>query len=205
MGGPALHVSYLTEGLTARGYETTLLAGQLARGEDSMAFVADDLKIPVRNDPAAPPRDLPDLRPDRDPPDRPRDPARPAADPAYPYREGRSRRSRGGVARRRCPPTHHRAHVSRACSSRLFRSGPHRVLPEDRTGSGSAHEPSGGGEPRGARRPRRPGRRAGKQVLGDPARHRPADAGGEPRRARGADGACSASRNRRSWSAGSAG
>ena len=51
MGGPALHVSYLTEGLTARGYETTLLAGQLARGEDSMAFVADDLKIPVRNVP----------------------------------------------------------------------------------------------------------------------------------------------------------
>jgi glycosyltransferase involved in cell wall biosynthesis len=51
MGGPALHVSYLTEGLAARGYETTLLAGQLARGEDSMAFVADDLAIPVRNVP----------------------------------------------------------------------------------------------------------------------------------------------------------
>jgi glycosyltransferase involved in cell wall biosynthesis len=51
MGGPALHVSYLTDGLAARGYETTLLAGQLARGEDSMAFVAQDLAIPVRNVP----------------------------------------------------------------------------------------------------------------------------------------------------------
>jgi glycosyltransferase involved in cell wall biosynthesis len=49
MGGPALHVSYLTKGLAERGYETTLLAGQLARGEDSMAFIAHDLAIPVRN------------------------------------------------------------------------------------------------------------------------------------------------------------
>ncbi len=41
MGGPALHVAYLTEGLTRRGYDTTLVSGSLARGEDSMAFVAD--------------------------------------------------------------------------------------------------------------------------------------------------------------------
>jgi glycosyltransferase involved in cell wall biosynthesis len=41
MGGPALHVAYLTEGLTKRGYDTTLVAGSLARGEDSMAFVAE--------------------------------------------------------------------------------------------------------------------------------------------------------------------
>jgi glycosyltransferase involved in cell wall biosynthesis len=41
MGGPALHVAYLTEGLRKRGYDTTLVAGSLARGEDSMAFVAD--------------------------------------------------------------------------------------------------------------------------------------------------------------------
>ena len=41
MGGPALHVAYLTEGLGKRGYDTTLVAGSLARGEDSMAFVAD--------------------------------------------------------------------------------------------------------------------------------------------------------------------
>ena len=47
MGGPALHVAYLTEGLRKRGYETTLVAGSLARGEDSMAFVADERGVDV--------------------------------------------------------------------------------------------------------------------------------------------------------------
>src|SRR5438067_6240083 len=47
MGGPALHVAYLTAGLAERGYETTLVAGSLARGEDSMAFVADELGLDV--------------------------------------------------------------------------------------------------------------------------------------------------------------
>ncbi len=47
MGGPALHVAYLTAGLKERGYDTTLVAGSLARGEDSMAFVADDLGVEV--------------------------------------------------------------------------------------------------------------------------------------------------------------
>jgi len=47
MGGPALHVAYLTAGLRERGYDTTLVAGTLARGEDSMAFVAHDLDVPV--------------------------------------------------------------------------------------------------------------------------------------------------------------
>ena len=36
MGGPALHVTYLADGLRDRGYDTTLVAGSLARGEDSM-------------------------------------------------------------------------------------------------------------------------------------------------------------------------
>jgi glycosyltransferase involved in cell wall biosynthesis len=40
VGGPALHVAYLTEGLAARGYDTTLVAGSLAHGEQSMAYVA---------------------------------------------------------------------------------------------------------------------------------------------------------------------
>jgi glycosyltransferase involved in cell wall biosynthesis len=40
VGGPALHVAYLTEGLASRGYETTLVAGSLAFGEESMAHVA---------------------------------------------------------------------------------------------------------------------------------------------------------------------
>ena len=47
MGGPALHVAYLTAGLRERGYDTTLVAGTLARGEDSMAFVADELGVEV--------------------------------------------------------------------------------------------------------------------------------------------------------------
>jgi glycosyltransferase involved in cell wall biosynthesis len=47
MGGPALHVSYLTAGLQSRGYETTLVAGSLARGEGSMSFVAEELGVEV--------------------------------------------------------------------------------------------------------------------------------------------------------------
>jgi glycosyltransferase involved in cell wall biosynthesis len=47
MGGPALHVAYLSAGLRGRGYETTLVAGSLARGEESMSFVADSLGVPV--------------------------------------------------------------------------------------------------------------------------------------------------------------
>jgi glycosyltransferase involved in cell wall biosynthesis len=47
MGGPALHVAYLTAGLRERGYDTTLVAGTLARGEDSMAFVAEGLGVDV--------------------------------------------------------------------------------------------------------------------------------------------------------------
>jgi len=40
VGGPALHVAYLTEGLAERGYDTTLVAGSLAYGEESMAHIA---------------------------------------------------------------------------------------------------------------------------------------------------------------------
>jgi glycosyltransferase involved in cell wall biosynthesis len=41
VGGPALHVAYLTAGLAERGYDTTLAAGTISRGEESMAFVAE--------------------------------------------------------------------------------------------------------------------------------------------------------------------
>lgn len=47
MGGPALHVAYLSAGLAERGYRTTLVAGSLARGEGSMSFVADELGVDV--------------------------------------------------------------------------------------------------------------------------------------------------------------
>jgi glycosyltransferase involved in cell wall biosynthesis len=47
MGGPALHVSYLSAGLRDRGYETTLVAGTVSRGEQSMAYVAEELGVTV--------------------------------------------------------------------------------------------------------------------------------------------------------------
>jgi glycosyltransferase involved in cell wall biosynthesis len=47
VGGPALHVTYLTRGLAERGYETTLVAGDVARGEESMAFVAERAGVSV--------------------------------------------------------------------------------------------------------------------------------------------------------------
>jgi glycosyltransferase involved in cell wall biosynthesis len=51
MGGPALHVSYLTKGLEPLGYDTTLVAGELTHGEDSMSFVAREQGIDVRRVP----------------------------------------------------------------------------------------------------------------------------------------------------------
>jgi glycosyltransferase involved in cell wall biosynthesis len=47
VGGPALHVTYLSRGLAPRGYETTLVAGDIARGEESMAFVAAEAGVEV--------------------------------------------------------------------------------------------------------------------------------------------------------------
>lgn len=47
VGGPALHVAYLTEGLAARGYDTTLVAGTVGSGEESMAFVAAEHHVQV--------------------------------------------------------------------------------------------------------------------------------------------------------------
>jgi glycosyltransferase involved in cell wall biosynthesis len=42
VGGPALHVAYLSAGLTERGYDTTLVAGSIGRGEESMAYVVEE-------------------------------------------------------------------------------------------------------------------------------------------------------------------
>ena len=47
MGGPALHVAYLTEGLAPKGYDTTLVAGTVSIGEQSMAYVAEGLGVQV--------------------------------------------------------------------------------------------------------------------------------------------------------------
>ena len=40
VGGPALHVTYLAEGLDARGYRTTVVAGRVPKGEASMEAIA---------------------------------------------------------------------------------------------------------------------------------------------------------------------
>ncbi|MBX5489261.1 MAG: glycosyltransferase, partial [Mycolicibacterium hassiacum] len=45
VGGPALHVSYLTRGLAARGYETTLVTGRVGRSEGSMEYVATEAGV----------------------------------------------------------------------------------------------------------------------------------------------------------------
>jgi glycosyltransferase involved in cell wall biosynthesis len=47
MGGPALHVAYLSAGLRDRGYETMLVAGSVSPGEQSMSYVADELGVTV--------------------------------------------------------------------------------------------------------------------------------------------------------------
>jgi glycosyltransferase involved in cell wall biosynthesis len=47
VGGPALHVAYLSAGLADRGYDTTLVAGSLARGEESMARVSEQRGVKV--------------------------------------------------------------------------------------------------------------------------------------------------------------
>ena len=45
VGGPALHVSYLSKGLDERGYETTLVSGRVSEGEGSMEYVAEELGV----------------------------------------------------------------------------------------------------------------------------------------------------------------
>src|SRR5579884_984394 len=45
VGGPALHVSYLTSELDKIGYETTLVAGRVGADEGSMDYVAESLGV----------------------------------------------------------------------------------------------------------------------------------------------------------------
>ena len=47
MGGPTLHVSYLSAGLRERGYDTILVAGTVGQGEQSMAYVAERQGVQV--------------------------------------------------------------------------------------------------------------------------------------------------------------
>ena len=45
VGGPALHVSYLSRELDKLGYETTLVAGSIGGSEGSMEYVAEELGV----------------------------------------------------------------------------------------------------------------------------------------------------------------
>jgi glycosyltransferase involved in cell wall biosynthesis len=45
VGGPALHVSYLTRGLVERGYDTTLVTGRVGPSEGSMEYVAEEADL----------------------------------------------------------------------------------------------------------------------------------------------------------------
>jgi hypothetical protein len=45
VGGPALHVSYLSSELDRIGYETMLVAGRVGSGEGSMEYVPEELGV----------------------------------------------------------------------------------------------------------------------------------------------------------------
>lgn len=45
VGGPARHVVWLTEGLSAHGYETLLVTGVVPPGEDDMTYIARDAGV----------------------------------------------------------------------------------------------------------------------------------------------------------------
>jgi len=42
VGGPSLHVTYLTDELDRRGYETLLVAGRVGEGEGSMEYLTEE-------------------------------------------------------------------------------------------------------------------------------------------------------------------
>ena len=112
MGGPALHVAYLSAGLRDRGYETTLVAGDVGEGEESMAYAAEQRGIAVTDPSGPPPGDRADPRRRRHRPPRP-DHARAAArisctpTPRRPARSaGSPPPARGGpAARSSCTPS----------------------------------------------------------------------------------------------------
>ena len=131
VGGPALHVTYLSRGLATRGYDTTLVAGEIAAGEESMAFVAERagvevVPVPGLSREVSPVRDLAG----RDPA-RPADPARAPADRAHAHGEGGRRRTNGRAARRAAAPDR-RAHLPRPRPAWVLRRGRLTRLPPDR-------------------------------------------------------------------------
>ena len=99
VGGPALHVTYLARGLAERGYETTLVAGDVARGEESMAFVADRAGVEVVRLPGPVPGALPGAGRARGVAPGADHPARPARRRPHAHRQGGRGRTRRRAAR----------------------------------------------------------------------------------------------------------
>ena len=129
MGGPALHVTYLAQGLAARGYETTLVAGDVARGEESMAFVADRAGVEIMRLPGLS-RELSPVRDcGRRLARRAHHPPRPPGRRAHAHREGRRDRAGRRLSRSPVAAPRRRPHVPRPRAPRVLRPRGHAALP----------------------------------------------------------------------------
>src|SRR2546428_187627 len=172
MGGPALHVAYLTAGLRERGYDTTLVAGTLARGEDSMAFVADELGVPVlRIDQLT--RDISPIHDTVAALRLARLIRRERPDILHTHTAKARAVGRLAAGPPRPPPTPHtRPPVPRPRPARLLRPPPHGRLPPARAPARARVDGARRRQPPGARRPRRARCRARREVRGRPARDR---------------------------------
>ena len=170
VGGPALHVTYLTRGLAERGYETTLVAGDVARGEESMAFVAERAGVSVVPLPGL----SRELSPVRDALAAWRlariiRAVRPDVVHTHTAKAGAVGRAAALLAGRRPVVVHtFHGHVLRGYFGRVGTL----VFRAIETALARVSDRPRRGEPRGARRARRPRRRARVEVLGDPARDR---------------------------------
>ena len=170
MGGPAIHVASLAAGLETRGYHTTLVAGSLARGEDSMAYVAERLGVDVVDVPEIQ-REvalLHDVKSVRRLTAIMRE-ERPHILHTHTAKAGALARA-AAVAAGRATAADHRPHVPRARPQGLLRPRSHRVLPAGRAHARATVRRPDRGEPGGARRARRARRRAERQVRGHPPR-----------------------------------
>ena len=97
MGGPALHVSYLTKGLEERGYDTTLAAGTIGARRGLDVVRRRRARRRGAPDPAAAPRHLAVLRHAVGDERRAPDPPPAAAHPAHAHGEGGRDRPRRGA------------------------------------------------------------------------------------------------------------
>ena len=172
MGGPALHVSYLSRGLDERGLRDDAARRRAGawRGLDGVRRARRGHQRRAR--PAAAQGDLAGLRPDRDLAAAAGDQAREAAHPAHAHRQGGRRRTHRRAAGGERAPARDRPHLPRACASRLLRSRSHASVPRDGTSARAPDDTLDRRRSRRARRPRRARSGAAGEVLGHPARHR---------------------------------